>query len=228
MHRLPRDLARHLRDLAVASVVALLVGFLVVVQLRSQAGVVRHLEAQDNTTIALLINNLNRHNAALLEEIFSLEAQRTRLQADLKDGQGDPEGLTRETTRLRVVNGTVGVRGPGIVLSIDGPLQDFELEDIINNLRNLGAEALALNAHRLVARTVLRGRAGEIRLDNAPIRSPYVFKAIGDAQALEDAAQLSLGALRGRATVEVRRLSEVQVSETAPPQVFVYALRPPR
>jgi hypothetical protein len=51
---------------------------------------------------------------------------------------------------------------------------------------------------------------------------------IGEAQALYDAAQLSLGALQGRATVDVRRFPEVQIPETAPPQRFVYAEAPAR
>ncbi len=215
-------------DLLTASLLALLVGFLVVVQLRSQAVVVRHLEAQDNTTIALLINSLNRNNAALREEVFSLESQRSRLLADLAAGQGDPEGLAGEITRLRVVNGTLGVHGPGIVLRLDGPLHDFELQDTINNLRNVGAEALALNGHRLVARSVLQGRSGDIHIDDAAVRSPFVFRAVGDAQGLYDAAQVALGALRGRASVDLRRVADVQITETALRQRFVYGLAPTR
>jgi len=223
MLRLFRETARPVHGVVIAGTVALVVGFLTVVQLRSQAVVVRHLEGQDNTTIALLINNLNRSNTSLLEEIFNLESQKTRLQAGLSAGQGDPAELDRQTTRLRVVNGTLPVHGPGITLRIDGRLRDFELQDIINNLRNIGVEALALNGHRVVGRTVIRARSGTVELDGVPLQSPYVFKAIGDAQGLYDAAQLSLGALEGRATVEVRRLSDAQIAEIAPPQRFVYA-----
>ncbi len=223
MQRLFRETALPVPRVLIASAVALLVGFLVVVQLRSQAVVVRHLEGQDNTTIALLINNLNRSNTSLREEIFNLESQRSRLQAGLSSGQGDPEELDRQTTRLRIVNGTLPVHGPGIVLRIDGRLRDFELQDIVNNLRNAGVEALALNGHRVVGRTVIRARSGSVDLEGAPMQSPYAFKAIGDAQALYDAAQLSLGALEGRAIVEVRRLSDVQIAEAALPQRFVYA-----
>jgi uncharacterized protein YlxW (UPF0749 family) len=228
MQRLSPSYSQRLVQVAIASVVALLVGFLFVVQLRSQAVVVRHLAGQDNTTIALLINNLNRGNTALLEEIFALESRRTRLRGDLTTGQGDPQELERETTRLRIVNGTVGVHGAGIVLRLDGSLYDFELQDTINNLRNAGAEALSLNSHRIVGRTAIRGQAGDLRIDGLQARSPFVLKVIGEAQALYDAAQLSLGALQGRATVDVRRFPEVQIPETAPPQRFVYAEASPR
>lgn len=223
MRRFTHNPSQQLVQVAIASTVALVVGFLLVVQLRSQAVVVRHLAGQDNTTIALLINNLNRGNTALLEEIFALESRRTRLRSDSATGQGDPQELERETIRLRVVNGTVGVHGSGILLRLDGSLYDFELQDTINNLRNAGAEALSLNSRRIVGRTAIGGRAGDLRIDGVPVRSPFVLKAIGEAQSLYDAAQLSLGALQGRATVDVRRFPEVQIPETAPPQRFVYA-----
>jgi uncharacterized protein YlxW (UPF0749 family) len=228
MQRSSPSQSQRLVQVTIASGVALLVGFLLVVQLRSQAVVVRHLAGQDNTTIALLINNLNRGNTALLEEIFALESRRTRLRSDLATGQGDAGELERETIRLRIVNGTVGVHGSGIVLRLEGALYDFELQDTINNLRNAGAEALSLNSHRIVGRTAIRGRAGDLRIDGVQVRSPFVLKVIGEAQALYDAAQLSLGALQGRATVDVRRFPEVQIPETAPPQRFVYAEAPAR
>jgi uncharacterized protein YlxW (UPF0749 family) len=124
MQRSSPSQSQRLVQVTIASGVALLVGFLLVVQLRSQAVVVRHLAGQDNTTIALLINNLNRGNTALLEEIFALESRRTRLRSDLATGQGDAGELERETIRLRIVNGTVGVHGSGIVLRLEGALYD--------------------------------------------------------------------------------------------------------
>src|SRR5256885_4884277 len=65
--------------LIVVSVIAIALGFLVVVQLRSQAAVARTLAAQDDTSVALLINDLNRANNELLQQGAALSQQEAQI-----------------------------------------------------------------------------------------------------------------------------------------------------
>jgi len=66
--------------LIVVSLIALALGFLIVVQLRSQAVVARTLAAQDDTSVALLINDLNRANNQLMQQGAALTQQQAALQ----------------------------------------------------------------------------------------------------------------------------------------------------
>jgi uncharacterized protein YlxW (UPF0749 family) len=74
------------------------------------------------------------------------------------------------------------------VLLLDGPLSALDLLDVVNELRNAGAEALALNGHRLVADSVfaVEGR-GTVVVDGHPVRRPYHLEAIGDPDTIETA-----------------------------------------
>ena len=65
--------------LIVISLIAIALGFLIVVQFRSQAAVARTLAAQDDTSVALLINDLNRANNQLIQQSVVLEEQQTQL-----------------------------------------------------------------------------------------------------------------------------------------------------
>src|SRR5260370_7474434 len=65
--------------LVVVSLIAIALGFLLVVQLRSQAAVARTLAAQDDTSVALLINDLNRANNQLIQQGAALSQQEAPL-----------------------------------------------------------------------------------------------------------------------------------------------------
>src|SRR2546428_857768 len=111
--------------LFVVSLIAVLLGFLVIVQLRSQALVARSLANQDNTSIALLINDLNHANGQLLQQSLALDQRQRALRQGLVTGGTDTQAIEKELTVLRAVAGVLplhaarlGIRarghGPGV------------------------------------------------------------------------------------------------------------------
>src|SRR6202022_4752622 len=115
--------------LIVVSLIAVGLGFLLVVQLRSQAVVARTLAAQDDTSVALLINDLNRANNQLTEQSAALAQQHTALQQALASGGADSKAIETELTTLRKVNGEIPVHGPGLQIRIDGAIMAFGSQD---------------------------------------------------------------------------------------------------
>src|SRR5260370_16395950 len=130
--------------LIVISLIAVALGFLVVVQLRSQAAVARTLAAQDDTSVALLINDLNRANNQLLQQGAALTQQEAELRQALLAGGADAPAIQKELTTLPLINRHVPVHTPGLHIGIQRTIMDFALQDALNNLRNAGAEAIAL------------------------------------------------------------------------------------
>src|SRR5437773_12177110 len=110
--------------LIVVSVIAIALGFLVVVQLRSQAAVARSLAAQDDTSVALLINDLNRANNQLIQQGAALSQQEAQLRQALAAGGADIQAIQKEFVTLREVNGEVPVHGPGLQIRIEGTIMD--------------------------------------------------------------------------------------------------------
>src|SRR3981081_3956894 len=99
--------------LIVVSLIAVALGFLLVVQLRSQAAVARTLAAQDDTSVALLINDLNRANNQLLQQSAALAQQEAQLRETLTAGGADAQAIQKELATLREINGALPVHGPG-------------------------------------------------------------------------------------------------------------------
>lgn len=96
--------------------------------------------------------------------------------------------------------GTVPVSGPGVVVEIrdsqavqrdpqtaspDGRVQDLDLQIAVNALWSAGAEAVAVNGHRLDGTSAIRSAGDAVLVDLVGVASPYRIEAVGEAQALE-------------------------------------------
>jgi len=163
---------------------ALLLGVAILAQFRAQG---RTLDVgSDREAQALLLSELVEASGRLRAEIEFLESQLAVYQANER-GVG-LQGLVDELNRVKVLNGLVEVSGPGVELLIDGPLSALDLQDLINELRNAGAEAMSLNGHRLVGSSVVTVDAkGQLVVDGHSVTRPYRFEAIGDPHTLESA-----------------------------------------
>jgi uncharacterized protein YlxW (UPF0749 family) len=209
--------------LVVVSLIAVGLGFLIVVQFRSQAAVARTLAAQDDTSVALLINDLNRANNQLIQQAVVLEEQQTQLHQALTSGGADSKALSKELTTLREVNGAVAVHGPGLEIRIQGPVMDFELQDALNNLRNAGAEAISLNGYRIISSTPVVSRGDTLMIAGHVVSTPLVLRVIGDAEQLGPAADLSASSLQTRVQVSIQRKSDLAITEVVIPRPLIYA-----
>jgi uncharacterized protein YlxW (UPF0749 family) len=162
----------------------LVLGVAIVAQFRARGRL--HIVAASQEDQALLLSELVDANRSLRAEIESLQSQLAIYEGTSR-GTGLQE-LVAELNRVKVLNGLVEVSGPGVELLVDGPLNTLDLQDLVNELRNAGAEAISLNDHRLVVQSVWGTESsGQIMVDGYPISRPYRLLAIGDPDTLETA-----------------------------------------
>lgn len=127
-------------------------------------------------------------------KIAALDAEIARLRAAGAGGDDQAEAQQAALTRLGVQVGTVPVTGPGMVVTIDdAPGSDTEARDrvldqdlqiLVNGLWQSGAEAIAVNGHRLTMLTAIRGAGEAITVDYRSLTRPYRIEAIGDPRTL--------------------------------------------
>jgi uncharacterized protein YlxW (UPF0749 family) len=162
----------------------LVLGVAIVAQFR--AGGRSHIVAASQEDQALLLSELVGANRSLRVEIEFLESQLATYEG-MSRGIGLQE-LVAELNRVKVLNGLIEVSGPGVELLVDGPLNVLDLQDLINEFRNAGAEAISVNDHRVVVHSVWGTESsGQIVVDGYPISRPYHLQAIGDPDTLETA-----------------------------------------
>ena len=175
-------MARPVAQWSVALVCALL-GLALVTQFRTYHVVVKAgLSPADQ---AVVINSLVDGNAALRREIDELEQKLDALQQP--DSASGLAAMERELTQLRIVTGAAPVSGPGVEVFVGGYVKPEDLGDLLNELRNAGAEVTSVNGTRLGTRSVFtHGNAG-YQVEGHEIAAPMRFVAIGSPSTLETA-----------------------------------------
>ena len=146
-----------------------------------------------------LINRVQAAEAkqdTLRARATDLTAEITTLRAAALGGDATAQQLEREIARLSVAVGTVAVTGPGVVIVVDDAaglsdavepadqVLDLDLQILANGLWRAGAEAVAINGHRLSALTAIRSAGDAITVDYRSLTRPYRIEAIGDPRTL--------------------------------------------
>ena len=172
------------RALFAVTVVAFVLGVLLVMQLRAQnsAGGLEQLSSADLT---VLIANLNDRNGQLRNEVARLEADLRRLEASGASGAGNVDQLRSELSRLRLWAGTEAITGRGIVVAVHGSIPADALNDLLDELRLAGAEAIAIDDVRVVAGTTVSGSPGRLVVDGVGLAPDFEVTAVGSPSALQ-------------------------------------------
>lgn len=172
----------------VAVLIGLMIGTSVADQLRAAPAeqverdqLVQRIEDAAATTDALRARaaELQQQNRALSEGALAKDPAAAEVQ--------------RQLDLLGPATGMQAVTGPGVVLTADdaddaerrgSKVVDIDIRQAVNGLWRSGAEAIAVNGHRLSSRTAIRGAGDAITVDYRSLTRPYRIEAIGDPDAL--------------------------------------------
>ena len=202
-------------QLALAAV-ALVLGLLVVVQLRAQ-NTGNQLDALSAQDLSVLVANLNTRNDQLRTEVAALQREADDLQATQSRGDSGLDQLRQDLARVRGWAGLDAIEGMGVRLTVAGPLPGQAVEDILNELRNAGAEAISVGPVRIVPGSVVAGPPDGLSVEDTPLGDPFEIAAIGDPQVLTgtltraDGVVAQLAATYPQATVTVTPVDRMLV-----------------
>lgn len=172
-----------LRSQLTISAVAVALGFLVVVQLRVQQSS-PGLAALSAPELTVLVANLNTRNDQLRTEVARLEQELAALNGAQARGETSVDQIGRDLSRLRAWSGLEPVVGPGVTITIIGRIEGAGVEDLINELHNAGAEAIAVDEVRVVPGSVVAGPENGLSIENTALGNPFEIRAIGSPETL--------------------------------------------
>lgn len=208
--------------------VGALVGFLLMGQLRGSERFRQRLEAESEADLTRILAALTTEADALRDEIGNLKLQLLRLETSTARDDAAVEAAETQLRSLQVLAGTVPVTGPGISVVITDPDDAVgydTLVDVVQELRDAGAEAIGVNGRRVGVTSAFASREGRVLLDGSVIRPPYRVEAIGQAATLEGGLKIpgggidTLESLRGVAVV-VERTSPLEIPALRSPPSF--------
>jgi uncharacterized protein YlxW (UPF0749 family) len=133
------------------------------------------------------------------EELDDVRADADHLRTEVDDVRrvylstsAEGRALNAQLNRLGVSAGTVPVSGPGLEIVVDdgpgpgakGVVYDKDLQILVNGLWDAGAEAVAINGHRLSNLSAIRQASESITVNFRSLSPPYTITAIGDPDQL--------------------------------------------
>jgi uncharacterized protein YlxW (UPF0749 family) len=204
------------------------VGFLVAAQLGTTRGGTENLAAESESDLTRIFSSLNEESAALRDEISQLRLELAALQSSAERDRLARDAAQRQLTDLQILAGVVPARGPGVAVRIADPNGVFEFElllDLVQELRDAGAEAIAVNGRRVGGTTAFSARGAAVTVDGQEVAQPYEVLAIGDPATLEVGLKIpggaidTLDALEGT-KVSIERRSDVRVPALEQPPTF--------
>jgi uncharacterized protein YlxW (UPF0749 family) len=200
---------RDVRSQLTVAFVAAILGLLVVVQLRGQTGG-SELQSKTAQELTSIVANQNAENDNLRAEVTTLQNQLAELQADRSTGATSVDQIESELGRIRAWTGLDPIAGRGVAITINGEIEAGAVDDLLNELHNAGAEAIAIDDTRVIASTSVSGAPGRLDVDGFLLDDPFTIRAIGRPETLVGSLTrvggiiAQLAATNPTATVEVQ------------------------
>lgn len=195
--------------------VAMLIGMLGVGQLNSQARPIE-ISRLSATELSTLIETLTAANRELRSGLADIRDQLRQYEVSGPQSDSALQVSREDLRRITAFGGLAAVDGQGIVMDVDGNLDAIALNDLINELRNAGAEAIAVDAIRITARSVATEGPRAMELDGVEVGERFTLRAIGSPDGLLGAMERPGGIISQlklfiRATIQMRQAVSVEL-----------------
>ena len=183
-------------------------------------------------TVQLRVSSLSESESSqtkitdkLKDEIFRLNDENVKLAEkfqnttseldDARNQAAQNDSSLKDTSELikkyTIVSGKTDVTGQGIIIkykpSDNEAKADIvkDLRDIVNEIKNAGAEAIEINNQRIVGTTAIEMVKNKIEINDTEVSENFIIKAIGDSNLMYS------GLIRPGGTIENIKESGVSI-----------------
>ncbi|KGM03007.1 DUF881 domain-containing protein, partial [Cellulomonas cellasea] len=234
-----RTLGRSLRPRAnraqvLAGVLCGMLGFAVVVQVRQTHD--EGLSTLRQSELVGILDQTTRQGDELEREADSLERTRQKLLTGSTSSQAALDAAMSSAATQGILAGRLPAEGPGLTITVtdpDGVVAARSLLNLLEELRNAGAEAVQLNDLRITASSyVVEGEGRGVVVDGVAVEPPYRWLVIGDPATMGNAMEIPGGAFAtirndgGRPTAVQQDELSIPATRTVPEPRFATPLAP--
>lgn len=169
------------------------------------------LSTQRAQQLAMELRNLRTEKEELNEELTNLEIRLKEYEISEADENLIIKNLKRDLEQYQLLAGYKEGEGPGVVITVDDPSNDFFMGgegsfimynydlilELVNKLNAAGAEAIAINDQRYISTTEISLSSNTVLINSVPNRPPFIIKAVGNPETLEAALNMRYGIVWG-------------------------------
>jgi uncharacterized protein YlxW (UPF0749 family) len=177
-------------------------GFLAVMQIRILRTGVKYVSFSDIEELTIQTESVLSENLRLSERVSILTTQINDFEDSIESSGNIEAVIADELEYYKIISGAAPLGGPGVIIIVsdserellqdENPnnllVHDLDIEALITDLHEAGAEAIAINGQRVLAditRVVCNGPT--LRINGEFYSQPFIIEAIGNKKFLEAA-----------------------------------------
>lgn len=184
-------------------VLSITLGMMLALQVKTLNSGVKYLSIKDMYTYSIELESQKSEIIQLTAKAEELNKQISAYTTAKEDAEIDYEAfLVGEIENIKSAAGLTKLEGPGVVIIVtDGTrdliededpnnvlVHDLDIRAMVDDLRNAGAEAIAINGQRVVFnKSNIQCTGPTIKINEQVFAPPYIIEAIGDRKFLESA-----------------------------------------
>lgn len=166
-------------DYIILSIICFFLGIFIVSQFYAGKEYQKVIQPESNSVLALEVTKLTKANAELRREVSDLTHDLESYKNSSESRQKSYDQYISDVSRFDIINGGKQ-EGQGIIVNINGSLSTPQLVDLVNAIKNIGAEVMAINDQRVVINTNLSLFSNQ---------NKYQIKIIGNSNLLKTAME---------------------------------------
>lgn len=209
---------------------ALLIGLIISVQVNTTqgsdpGGLIPLAKAQG---LEAELKKVRAEKEVATQRLIELEGLMEDIQKEKAKEDSTLKSILDDQEKYKVAAGLVEVKGPGIIITLDDPQPDefsdgysylmtnYELLlNLVNKLKDAGAEAISINGQRIIATTEISLAGDNVNINTIPTAPPYQIKAIGNPDTIEATITIRYGIIenlkKSGIRIEIAKQEEVNI-----------------
>ena len=199
-----------------AALLTALLGFALVVQVQQNRST--DLSGLSQQELVRILDEVTQRRDDLEQQAAELRAQRAELVTGTDTERAAQEAAAERAEVQGILAGRLPAEGPGVTITLRESgtrLSATRLVDVLESLRNAGAEAIQLGDLRLTASSYIVDTTSGVEVDGRSLEGPYRWLAIGDPDTLKPALEMPGGAMAAirndGATTDVRSQDSITI-----------------
>lgn len=225
-------------------IVCLILAFFITMQIKS-VHVINRAGSTDKVRAEALTAELaheQEKNMELYKQLLQSKEEIESFKKEAADSSGYSQTLLSQLQRAELLAGLTSVEGGGVQVTLSDSTQtnnltenanayvihDLDILQVINELRDAGAEAISLNGERVVSTSEVRCAGSTVSINNNRYAAPFVIKAIGDPVNLENALLMRNGVIDSLTfygiNAEVKKISTMKIGPYTGALNYKYAV----
>lgn len=216
--------------IVVIGVLALIIGLVIAVQINTTQGsdVGGLITSAQVESLKAELRAVKTEKEAIYQELRTMEDRMAEIEADKTSDDAFLQSLSADLEKYKLYSGMLDVKGPGLIITLDDPVPTEEnpgdgysvimlrydlLLELVNKLKEAGAEAISINGNRITATTEITYANTNVNINGKATAPPYTVAAIGDPDTMESAITIRYGIIDGMRTTYSLQVNIVKQEE---------------